>query len=148
MDFKQLLRNSSFCLELRSNTKEGIIEEMVDMMVQAGHIKDRQAALDAVLDRERKMSTGMQDGVAIPHGKTLEVDGVVTAMALKKEGVDFGALDGKPSKIFVMTISSALQTGPYLKYLAEIGKLLSYPGIRDRMLAATSKEEIIQVLTA
>jgi len=148
MDYKSALANGSFCLDLKSGTKEGIIEEMIDVMVAAGRLKSKEDALRAVLDREDKMSTGVQDGVAIPHGKIGSVEGLVTAFGLKREGIDFSAIDGQPSKIFVMTISSNLRTGPHLQYLSEICRLLNSAAVRERLLAATTREEVIQILAA
>lgn len=147
MNFKETLNNGCFCLELKNNTKEGIIEEMIDLMVDAGKIKDRAAALNAVLEREKRMSTGMQYGVAIPHGKTNTVDGLVTAFALKKQGVDFASVDGQMSKIFVMTVSPINKTGPHIQYLSEISKLLQSPVIRKRLLEASTVEEIKGILS-
>jgi PTS system nitrogen regulatory IIA component len=147
MNFKKVLTSGCFCLHLKSDTKRGVIEEMVDMLFAAGKIKDREAALNAVLDRERKMSTGMQFGIAIPHGKTNSMDDLVAVLALKKEGMDFASLDGKPSNIFVMTISPSNQTGPHMQYLTEISKLLNSSVIREKLLAAGSEEEIVQILT-
>lgn len=147
MNFTKVLKSGCFAVDLKSDTKEGVIEEMIDLMVAAGRITDKTSALDAVLERERKMSTGMQYGVALPHGKTPTVDDLITAFALKKEGMDFEAMDGKPSTIFVMTVSSTNRTGPHIQYLWEISKLLTRPAIRKRLLASESEEDIIRILT-
>jgi PTS system nitrogen regulatory IIA component len=148
MDFKAALKNGCYSLRLESDTKQGIIEELVDMLVSGGKITPEQRApvLKAILDREKKMSTGVQHGVAIPHGKTDMIATLVTAVALKPEGVDFGSLDGEPSRIFVMTVSSVLHTGPHLQYLAEISKLLNVPSVRERILQATSVEDLLNIL--
>ena len=145
--FKDAFSTGCILLHLESDTKEAIIVEMIDALVQKGGITDRAAALSAVLDRERKMSTGMQYGVAIPHGKTDTVGNLVTAFALKKEGVDFAALDGGPSRIFIMTISSPLRAGPHIQYLSEISKVLSSESVRNRLLEAVTREEIIEIVT-
>lgn len=147
MDFKKVFKEGSFSLDLKSNTKKGIIEEMVDLMVKADKIKDRKAAIDAILEREEKMSTGMQGGVAIPHGKTSTVDDLVVAFGLKREGIDFDSFDGRPSKIFIMTISSTLQTGPHIEYLCQISKLINSEVTRKRLLEAKSVAEIVEILT-
>jgi mannitol/fructose-specific phosphotransferase system IIA component (Ntr-type) len=147
MNFKKALKDTCFSVNLQGNTKSAIIKELVELMAAAGKIKDKQAALRCVLDREKKMSTGMQHGVAIPHGKTDEVDGLVAAVGLKKEGVDFGSQDGQPSRIFVMTISSTNRTGPHMEYLAEISRLLSNPLIRERVLEAKNAEDVVAVFT-
>ena len=148
MNFKKVLTNGCFCLNLESDTKKGVIEEMVNLLAGSGKIKDRDAALTAVLDRERKMSTGMQSGVAIPHGKTNTVEELVAVFAMKKDGIDFASLDGKPSAIFVMTISPTNQTGPHMQYLTEISKMLNRPTIREQLLAALTEADVIRILTS
>lgn len=147
MNLKKLLSEDTIIFNLKGITKEAIIEEMIDLLMVRGRIKDRDAALRAVLEREQKMSTGMQHGIAIPHGKTDSVDKLVTAMALKKEGVDFGSMDGKPSTIFIMTISSVSRTGPHIQFLSEISQILNDPEKRERILQAQSTSEVMDVLT-
>ena len=147
MNLKKLLSEDTIIFDLKGNTKEEIIREMVDLLNARGKIKDRDVALRAVLDREQKMSTGMQHGIAIPHGKTDSVDKLVTAMGLKKEGVDFGSMDGKPSTIFIMTISSISRTGPHIQFLSEISQVLNDPDKRDRILHANSAAEVLEILT-
>jgi fructose-specific phosphotransferase system IIA component len=148
MNLKKLLSEDTIILNLKGVTKEAIIEEMIDLLVARGRIKDREASLRAVMERELKMSTGMQHGIAIPHGKTDSVDKLVTAMALKKEGVDFGSMDGKPSTIFIMTISSVSRSGPHIQFLSEISQVLNDPEKRERILAAQSTTEILDILTS
>ena len=148
MDFQQALMQSRLCAHLKGDTKDAIIEEMVDLLDQTGSVPDRQAALTAVRERESKMSTGMQFGVAIPHGKTDSITTLVTAVALKPEGVDFAALDGEPSRIFIMTLSPVSDTGPHIQYLSEISKLLNQSTLREALLAATTEAEMRAVLTA
>jgi len=147
MNLKKLLSEDTIILNLKGTTKEEIIEEMIDLLVVRGRIRDRDAALTAVLEREQKMSTGMQHGIAIPHGKTDSVDKLVTALALKKEGVDFASMDGKPSTIFVMTISSISRTGPHIQFLSEISQILNDPEKRERILQSQTPSEVLDVLT-
>jgi fructose-specific phosphotransferase system IIA component len=147
MNLKKLLSEDTIIFNLKGNTKEEIIREMVDLLNARGKIKDRDVALRAVLDREQKMSTGMQHGIAIPHGKTDSVDKLVTAMALKKEGVDFGSMDGKPSTIFIMTISSISRTGPHIQFLSEISQVLNDPDKRERILQSNNAAEVLEILT-
>ena len=147
MDFETALREGCYKLELAARTKREAIEELLDMLVGTGKISDRQAVLDAILEREEKMSTGLQHGVAIPHAKTENVEDLVTAFGMKREGIDFGALDGQPSRIFVMTLSSVLRTGPHLEYLSEISRLLNSEPVRERLLEAESTDEVIKILS-
>jgi PTS system nitrogen regulatory IIA component len=150
MNLKKALSKDTVLMALKSTTKEGVIEEMIDLLMAAGKIrdvKDRKEALRAVLDRERKMSTGMQNGIAIPHGKTDRVDSLVAALALKKEGVNFGALDNQPSKIFIMTLSPDTRTGPHIQFLAEISRQLNDPAVREKILNATKPEDVLDALS-
>jgi len=146
MSLKKALLRESITPELKGATKDAVIEELVDLLVAAGRIKDRLAALRAVLERERKMSTGMQNGIAIPHGKTETTDCLVTALGIKRAGVDFDSLDGQPARIFVMTLSPENRTGPHIQFLAEISRQLNDPTIRDRLLQATTADEILKIL--
>ena len=150
MNLRKVMTPATITVALKSDTKEGIIEELVDLLMAAGKIKDlkdRKEALAVVLDREKKMSTGMQSGIAIPHGKTDTVDTLVAAIGLKKGGMDFQALDGQPSRIFVMTLSPDTRTGPHIQFLAEISRQLSDAGIRERVLKAATPEEVLDILS-
>ncbi|MEA3421261.1 MAG: PTS sugar transporter subunit IIA, partial [Acidobacteriota bacterium] len=102
---------------------------------------------EAVLTREEKMSTGMENGIAIPHGKTDSVDHLIIAVALKKEGVDFDSMDGQASKIFIVTVSPQSRSGPHIQFLAEVSKLLKEPEAREMLLAARTVEEVIRVFS-
>lgn len=146
MNLKKPLTVETICLDLQGATKEAILAEMVDLLVASGHIRDRAAVLKAVLEREKRMSTGMQNGIAIPHGKTDSVDCLVAALGIKRAGVDFGALDGQPSNIFVMTVSPDSRTGPHIQFLAEISRPLNDASVRAKLLAATSPDEVLHLL--
>ena len=91
------------------------------------------------------MSTGMSNGIAIPHAKTDLVKEMVALIALKKEGVDFAAMDGQPCNIFVLTISPASTAGPHIQFLAEISRLLSQPALREKIVASTTKQEVLDL---
>ena len=147
MNLKKVLSPETVWVDLKADSKQGIIEEMVDRLFATGKIKDRDAALQAVLDREAKHSTGMQHGVAIPHGKSDTVDSLVTAVGLNKSGVDFASMDGQPCTIFVMTVSPTNHTGPHIQFLAEVSRLISQPDRRQRMLAAKTHSDVYAVLT-
>jgi len=151
MNLKKAISADTITLSLKGATKEAIIEEMIDLLMAAGKIrdlKDRKEVLKAVLDRERKMSTGMQNGIAIPHGKTDRVESLIAAIGVKKEGMDFGSLDGQPSKIFVMTLSPDTRTGPHIQFLAEISRQLSDPAVRERILNAAKPDDVMSILSA
>lgn len=148
MNLKKILTSDSVLPNLTANTKRGVIEEMVAFMVASGKFTGKTAAVQALLAREEKMSTGMQNGIAIPHGKTDAVDQLVAAVGIHRAGVDFASMDGKPSHIFIMTLSPENRAGPHIQFLAEISKVLSRPNLREQLLTATTAEEILTLLTA
>ena len=142
MNLKKVLSPDTVWVDLKADTKQGIIEEMIDRLLAAGRIKDRAAVLQAVVEREEKMSTGMQNGVAIPHGKTDAVKSLVAAIGLNKAGVDFDAMDGEPCTIFIMTISPLKRRGPHMQFLAEVSRLIGQPAAREKLLACQTHNEI------
>jgi len=148
MNLKKILTADSILPELKANTKQGVIEEMVAFMAAAGKFTDCPAVVQAILAREAKMSTGMQNGVAIPHGKTDAVDQLVAAVAIHRAGVNFAAMDGKPSHIFIVTLSPENRAGPHIQFLAEISKVLSRPELREKLLKAAASDDIFHLLTA
>lgn len=146
MNPRRVLSKETISLSLQATTKEGIIEELIDILVRAGRVKDRKTALKTVLERERKMSTGLQNGIAIPHGKTDTVESLVAALGIKKEGIDFESLDGQPSTIFLLTLSPASRTGPHIQFLADISRILHDPATRKQVLEAKTEDEVLDLL--
>jgi mannitol/fructose-specific phosphotransferase system IIA component (Ntr-type) len=146
MDLGQIFRADTVTLSLRSPDKEAAIADLLDLLVAAGQVRDRQSALSAVLEREGKMSTGMQHGIAIPHGKSDAVTGLVAALGVHRRGVEFQSLDGKPTHIVVVTISPPDLPGPHVQFLAELGRLLADPSITERILKAKAPEEVVALL--
>jgi len=113
--------------------------------MKSGKVSDREKALKEILDREKKMSTGIQHGVAIPHAKSSAVKELAACIGLKPEGADFASLDGEPSRIFIMTLSAADRTGPHVQFLAEISNVLKSKGVREKLLEAKSKAEVLRL---
>lgn len=147
MNLKKLLTKDSILPDLQADTKQGVIEEIIGFLSASGKFTGKTAAIQAVLAREEKMSTGMQNGIAIPHGKTDAVNQLVAAVAISRAGVDFDAMDGKPCHIFILTLSPENRAGPHIQFLAEISKVLSRPNLREQLLSATSAEEMLNLLT-
>ncbi len=148
MNLKQVLDPETVSLDLAGSTKQAVIEELIDLLIRAGKLSDREAALKAVLEREAKMSTAIQNGVAIPHAKTDSVNELVTAVGLKPNGMDFQSLDGKPSKIFILTLSPQTRLGPHIQFLSAISQSLDEPTVRHALLHARTPQEIVDLLTA
>ena len=140
MNLKTVLTPETVNLHLKGTSKEEIIDELLDMLVQAGKVKDKAVARACVLDRERKMSTGMKHGIAIPHGKTDSVSDLVACIGISDHPVDFDSLD-------IMTLSPIDKTGPHLQFLAEVSLLFKSAEKRQEILNATDKSDIIRILT-
>lgn len=148
MNLRKVLSSSVISVNLPGKTKGEVIEALMDILMATGKVRDRDAAMRAILEREQKMSTGIQNGVAIPHGKTDVVDDLVACFGIKKEGIDFDALDGEKSRIFIMTLSPVNRSGPHVQFLAEISQLLTDSEKRARLLSAKSSEEVLDILTS
>ena len=146
MNLKTVLTTGTINLNLKGSTKEEIINELLDILVAAGKVTDREAAYNAVMDREQKMSTGMKHGIAFPHGKSSTVNDLVACIGISEKPVDFDTLDHEPCRIFIMTLSPVEKTGPHLQFLAEISLLFKSAEKRQEILNADSAETIIKIL--
>jgi PTS system nitrogen regulatory IIA component len=146
MDLKSILSRDTVALNLKGRTKEELIEELLVVATRSGKISDIGAARKAVLERERRMSTGMKHGIAIPHGKTDAVKELVACIGVSEQAIDFDALDREPCRIFIMTLSPADKTGPHLQFLAEVSLLFRSAEKRAAILAAKSPDEVLKVL--
>jgi PTS system nitrogen regulatory IIA component len=132
--------------DLKAKDKTGIITEMVDILVKAGKIKEKEKTISAVLAREELMSTGIGHGVAIPHAKSDTVDKIVAAFGRSKAGVDFKALDGEPVHLFFLLIASENTTSLHIKALARISRLLKHHYVREMLKNSDSSEEILKII--
>jgi PTS system nitrogen regulatory IIA component len=145
MKLKTILTPSLVSMHLQGTTKEELIRELLDILASNGKISDVDSVLSEVLVREKEMSTGIQYGVAIPHVKTKAVKNLVACIGLKPEGVDFQALDGEPSNIFIMTLSPIDRVGPHVQFLAEISKVITTAESRTKLLKAKTPQEVLSV---
>lgn len=146
MTLLDILSPESTIVDLKGETKEEIIAELVNSLHLGDAINDKDKVLQAVLEREKIMSTGIGDGIAIPHGKSDAVVKLVAALGTQKRGVDFEALDSEPAYVFFLLVSPANVSGPHIKALARISRLLKNDDFKKRLIAASSSEEIISVI--
>lgn len=148
MNFQKVLSPSVVKPALEGSTKGEIIDELLSLLVATGGVSDEKKARASLIERERKMSTGMQHGIAIPHGKTSAVTTLLACIGVSRSGVEFESLDGQPAHIFVMTLSPHDRTGPHIEFLAEVSNLLKEESRREALLAAQTAAEILSVFTA
>jgi len=143
----KLIKAHSISTDLKGTTKEEIIVEMVDLLVKSGNVTDRETVLRDVLMREHTMSTGMQHGIALPHGKSDGIKAMGVAIGIKKSGIDFESIDKEPTKLFIMVVSPKKASGPHLQFLAAIGSILNDKKLYDQIVAKHTPEEIEVFMT-
>ncbi|MBI4395251.1 MAG: PTS sugar transporter subunit IIA [Candidatus Omnitrophica bacterium] len=124
MKISEVLDKRAIKIGLSATTKEDVLKELVDVLAQVEDIGDPKGILKALIERENLGSTGIGQGIAIPHGKTDKTSRLVAVLGISKFGVDFDALDGEPVYIFVLLVAPKATAGPHLKALAQISRLL------------------------
>lgn len=146
MAFIDLVTEDIVKIPLGSQDKPDVLRELVQILKDAGQIDDYDAVLKAVQDREEKMSTGLQDGIAVPHGKTNAVSGLKLAVGISPDGIDYDALDGEPSKLFFMLIAPPDQSGPHVAALSEIAKLAQSKAFCKALVNADDAREVVELM--
>ncbi len=147
INISDLLKGKYIELSLHADSKKGIITQLVDLSAKSGKIKNKKAFLKAVLERERLGSTGIGNGVAIPHAKSKEVKGFVLAFARVEEGIDFGALDGEDTSLFFILASPEEEVGRHLKIMANISRAVQDKFIIERLKKAKEKKEVLEIIS-
>ncbi|MEW6750967.1 MAG: PTS sugar transporter subunit IIA [Candidatus Latescibacterota bacterium] len=146
MTLTDILSADSVIIDLRGESKEEIIEELVGALKVGTVVTDRERVLQAVLEREKIMSTGIGDGIAIPHGKSDAVVRLAAALGTQRRGVDFEALDGEPAFVFFLLVSPANVSGPHIKALARISRLLKNDEFKKKLIGASSPGEVMAIV--
>lgn len=142
----ELLSVERIRIPLEARTKDELLRELVDVCADADHIVDRDDVLRAVREREAVLSTGIGNGVAIPHGKSAAVPALRMAAGRSAEPVEFEALDGQPVSLFFLLVGPESAAGPHIKALSRISRLVRRDEVRSRLIAARTPEEFLQAL--
>jgi len=142
-----LIKPEVIKVPLESKSKEAVIRELLQLLVDAGRLNDFDTAYDALLAREAKGSTGLEDGIAVPHAKTDTVPSITLAMGIAPDGIDFQALDGKPSTLFFLMLAPPDQSGPHIEALSEIARLTQSKSFCRMLLRAQDAEEAAELMT-
>ncbi|PRO65937.1 PTS fructose transporter subunit IIABC [Alkalicoccus urumqiensis] len=148
MKITELLKKETMVLELASTSKEAVMEELAETLDKAGHLNDRASFLEAIRERESQSSTGIGEGVAIPHAKTAAVTEPAIVFGRSQEGIDYDALDGQPSHLFFMIAASEGANQTHLQALSRLSTLLMDEDFRQVLLKASSKEDILKAVDA
>jgi fructose-specific phosphotransferase system IIA component len=141
-----LLKEKFINLTLDGETKEEVVAELVKLIAQSKKLKSKKTFYNAILEREGLGSTGIGNGVAIPHAKTKVADDFIIAFARKDEGIDFGALDGEKTFLFFILASPKEEIGGHLKILAEISRLVKDKFIVELLRKAKDRKEILKII--
>ena len=144
--FKKLISPEVIVMDLKSETKDELLKEMVMILANSGKVRDWEHVYNDVLDREKIMSTGMDKGIAIPHAKSEGVVSACVAVGIKKEGIDFDALDKQPSKIFFLIVSPKKSNSPHLQILASVSSIVRNKETLERIFNANNADEICKIL--
>src|SRR3954447_9361259 len=146
MRLTQNLKPQNIKLPLEATTKSEAIGELVTLLAGTGEVSDAKKVLDAVLERESTRTTGIGNGLAIPHGKCAGTDHLVMAIGRPETPIDFQAIDGRPVNLIWLLVSPPDKTGPHIHALARISRLMTMDKFRSALAAAKSSQEIFDII--
>lgn len=138
---------SARVIDLTSRSKDAALMELVETLASAPEVKDTERLLQAVVDRERIVSTGIGLGVAVPHAKIPEVSEFLVAYGRSREGIDFGSIDDRPVHHIVLIVGPPDRQQRYLQFLATVTLKLKQPELRNALEQAASVEDLHKVLS-
>ena len=143
MDF---LCPGAITIDLKANDKKAAIAEIIEMLVKAKKIKKPDEMIETILEREKLGSTGIGQGVAIPHGKTNLLSEQIGALAISQKGLEFNSLDGEPVHLMFLLVGPIEVAGKHLKALSRISRLFKDKFFRQSLREAKSAEEVIKII--
>ncbi len=146
MKISELLDPAAIVAELKGTGKKEVLIELTDALLKADPSLVKDDVLKVLMERERLGSTGIGDGVAIPHGKLKDIDRLLISFGLSRHGVDFDSMDGKPAHLFFLLVAPEESVGVHLKTLARISKLLKSATVRERLQSAVDSAEIYRII--
>ncbi|NQP18220.1 PTS transporter subunit EIIA [Streptococcus suis] len=145
MKIQDVLKKDVMLLDLQATSKEAVIDEMIASLVEKGYVTDFDVFKTGIMNREAQTTTGLGDGIAMPHAKNASVKEATVLFAKSNKGVDYASLDGQPTDLFFMIAAPEGANDTHLAALAELSKYLMKAGFADRLRAATNPEEVIAV---
>jgi nitrogen PTS system EIIA component len=142
MSISDALRETCVIVDLRGGTKEEVLTELASALKETGFIENVEEAVKVILEREKLGSTGIGDGVAIPHGKMKELQNVLCAFGRSMRGIPFGAVDGQPVHIFFLLLAPEESAGLHLKMLSRISRIVRDPSFRKKLMEETNAPQL------
>ncbi len=148
MRLSEILKPENIKVSLQAATKTEAITELVDLLGGNNELQEKGKVLDAVLEREATRTTGIGNGLAIPHGKCTGVDHLVVAIGKPETPIDFESIDKRPVNLIVLLASPPDQTGPHIQALARISRLMNVEAFRQAVRAATNAQQVFDAVVA
>lgn len=146
MKIMDILVKDAVVLNLASKDKNGILQEMSQALAAAEPSVSAEALLQILVEREGLQSTGIGEGVAIPHGKMAGLDRLMASFARSAEGVDFDSIDGQPTQLYFLLVVPEDSGGQHLKALARISRFFRDSAFRDKLIGAATTEDIFRAI--
>ena len=148
MNTMGFLDDRAVSTDVKSQNKEDVIRELTELLVRSGAIKEKDIGklVQILMKRESLGSTGIGQGIAIPHGKSDCVTKLVAAFGVSRTGVNFDSLDGEPVHLFFLLIAPEDSAGPHLKALARISRLLKDKHFRDSLRATKEEKTLVKII--
>jgi nitrogen PTS system EIIA component len=143
MDF---LNKKAITIDIKAEDKEGVVRELVGLITAATGLENKEELTTAIMMRESLGSTGIGQGIGIPHAKCQCVKQLVAAFGISQKGVNFDSLDGEPVYIFFLLIAPEESAGPHLKALARISRILKNKHFRETLRKAKDEKEILRII--
>jgi nitrogen PTS system EIIA component len=130
---------------LSSLDKPSVLRELLQILIDAGKVSNKDEILDALLQRESLQSTGLEAGIAVPHAKSAAVSSLTLAIGIAPNGIDFDAIDHQPSKLFFLMLAPPDQSGPHIEALAEIARMSKSKAFCSALMKADSVQEVMDL---
>ncbi len=146
MKLSEILEKDNIILDLKAKDKKGVLEELAEVMTNHEPSLDTGSLIRVLLERERLGSTGIGDGVAIPHGKFRGVTHPIISFGRSLKGLDFESMDGQPAFLFFLLVAPENSASVHLKALAKIAKILKNGSFRKVLMEASTKKELYQTI--
>ena len=144
MDISELLKESRVIFDLKSTNKEGVLDELINLLSNDNIITDREEYKKAVMKREEEFTTGIGMGIAIPHGKSAAVTEPALAFGISKHGVDYKSMDGKPANIFFLIAVPEKSDNTHLQILSTLSRKLMHEDVRTALYNSKSYSDVLE----
>jgi len=142
MQITDMFKKEYIIEALKAKSKRAVLSELSEIFTRDHAGIQSEAMIEVLLEREKLGSTGIGDGIAIPHGKLKGLESLVISFGRSREGIDFDSIDGRPAHIFFLLMAPESSTGQHLKALAKISRMLKDPEFRNDLLSAKNAEEL------